>query len=363
MATGMSAFGGFAEGLTEGYKSGTALRLAQQKEERDQKAFDLEQQVKQTQLDEVNRRKAMNEQISLGMQELEDRIKGGVIGGEAEDEFGQSVGKVEYASPAEAKKSGLKFKEGTTVEKKGEQLTQTQIDRLRANVFQKARIDNKFFDEESFIKQRQLNKEIEKEGVFEAFKYFDQTGDSEKAVELYNSSGGRSLPKGSFIQKELDPDTGFATNVVYAPGPDGKPQRITSSFELQMLYMPEEYIKYGMTMGKEKFVQGQENKRLGYSEAGKDRRTAMEVGAKGNKDKEPGWIIDLQKTTIANIKDDPTKRLRAGEYEMAINEAGALARKLAAEKNLDANTAWSIATQEAYSRRGLVAPTVKTPKQ
>lgn len=258
MAAGL---GGFAQGLAGGLQAGIKTGLDMQKNEREREAFEMEKQIKQNQIDEMNRKKSMNEQIAKGMADLNARLTGGVVGGEAEDEFGQSVGKVEYSTPAEAKASGLKFKQGTAVEKKGEDLTQTEIDRMRANIFQKARIDNNFFDEEAFQRHRQLSKDIEKEGVMDAFRVFDKTQDSDKAVNAFNKAGGMQLPKGAYMKREADPETGLVTNVVYAPGADGKPQRITSSFEIQLMYMPDEMVKYAAGMSKEKFVQGSANKR------------------------------------------------------------------------------------------------------
>lgn len=264
MAAGL---GGFAQGLAGGIQSGVKLGLDMEKNKREQEAFEMEKQIKQNQIDEMNRKKTMNEQIAKDMADLNARISGGVVGGEAEDEFGTQIGGLQYSSPAAAKASGLKFKEGT--EKKADPLLQTEIDRMRANIFQKARIDNNFFDEESFQRHRQLTKDIEKEGVMDAFRVFDKTQDSDKAIGAFNKAGGMQLPKGAYMKREADPETGLVTNVVYAPGADGKPQRVTSSFEIQLMYMPEEMVKYAAGMQKEKFVQGSANKRTNAEVAGR----------------------------------------------------------------------------------------------
>jgi hypothetical protein len=327
MAIGLVGIGGFAEGLTDGYSKGTALRLAQQRDEREAKAFETDQKMKQAQLDEIERKKSYNDQVARGMAELEARLSGGTVGGVAVDEFGQEIGKLQYSSPAEAKASGLSFKEGTKIEKAPEQLTQTQIDRLRADVFQKARIDNKLYDEDSFLKNRQLNKELKKEGVFEAFELFDQTGDSDKAIEAFNKNGGRTLPKGSFMRKEVDPDTGFTTNVVYAPGADGKPQRLTSSFEMQLLYTPEKLLDYGIAMGKEKFVQGKATERVNIQEGGLDRRAKD----KNQTDRE---ISANKNQTDRDIAGNKAMQERYGElYKMYNNQVNGIYKDTFASMN------------------------------
>ena len=367
MAIGLSGIGGFAEGLTEGYSKGTALRLAQQRDEREAKAFEMDQKMKQAQVDEMERKKAYNDQVARGMAELDARLSGGTIGGVAVDEFGQELGPMQYANPAAAKASGLSFKEGTKIEKAPEQLTQTQIDRMRADVFQKARIDNKLYDEDAFLKNRQLNKELKKEGVFEAFELFDQTGDSDKAIELFNKNGNRKLPKGSFMVKETDVETGFPTNVVYAPGKDGKPQKITSSFEMQLLYTPEKMLDYGIAMTKEKFTQGKATERVNIQEAGQDRRNERTL-ANAREIKRAEIRADENKTLATTLNNrytaifrNPTSQMEADRNKRIESEVGMLTRQLM-DAGMNMQTAINAAEERVFKRYNVNTEPLQTPQ-
>lgn len=355
MAIGLSGIGGFAEGLTEGYSKGTALRLAQQRESREAQAFEADQKMKQAQLDELERKKSYNDQVARGMAEIDARLRGGAVSGVVVDEFGQELGPMQYSSPEQAKVAGLSFKEGTRIDKAPEQLTQTQVDRLRADVFQKARIDNKLYDEDTFIKNRQLNKELKKEGVFEAFELFDQTGNSDKAIEMFNKNGDRKLPKGSFMVKETDPDTGFPTNVVYAPGKDGKPQKITSSFEMQLLYTPEKMLDYGIAMKKEKFVQGSATERVNIQEAGQDRRNERTL-ANAREIKRAEIRADENKTLATTLNNrytaifrNPVSQMEADRNKRIESEVGMLSRQLM-DAGMNMQTAINTAEERVFKR-------------
>lgn len=315
MAAGLT---GFAQGLTGGFQQGFNMTLAADKNKREQELFDLQKTKIESENEEIKRKNNFRKQIAEGLAAVEETISGGVIGGEAEDEFGQSVGQVEYASPKEAKASGLKFKEGTAIQKAPEKLTQNQIDRLRAEVFQKARIDNQLMDEDAFEKQRLINKTLKKEGFKEAYEYFEETNDSEGAIDIYRKNGkNNKVPDGAFMKRDVDPDTGFETIVVYAPGQDGKPQKITSSFDFHLSNMPEELIKYGMGLKKENFTQGQENLRLGAKlssdeniAAGKNRIETAKLNQEGTK-----ALNDVMKNRFSGIFRNPIDNAEAARQK------------------------------------------------
>lgn len=260
MASGLA---GFASGLAGGLQQGFNMGMLSEKNKREAEAFALQKEKSELENDELRRKKAMQEQITRDWTALQEQIQGGVVGGEAEDEFGQPVGQVQYATPAEAKASGLKFKEGTTIQNQPKQMSNTEILKARAAIMQKARIDHGFMDEAAFERQIEINKKLKREGFEEAFQTFEETGDSSAAIDVYNKAkGGKNkAPEGSYMVKERDPMTGETDIVVYAPGPGGKPQRLTSAFEVYLASMPDKLVEYGLGMKREKFKETQANQR------------------------------------------------------------------------------------------------------
>lgn len=283
MANGLS---GFAQGLTSGLQQGYGLASSIDKDKREQEIFAMEKEKKSMELDELRRKDSMRKQIAEGLAAVETELKGGTVGGQAQDEFGTDLGNMQYSDPAAAKASGLSFKQGTAIEQAPKQYTQNQIDRMRAEVFQKARIDNGLMDEDWYEKQRKINKTLKKEGFKEAFEFFEETGDSDGAMDIYKKTGkNNKVPPGAFMKKDVDPETGFETIVVYAPDAQGKPRKITSSFDFYLADMPEELIKYGMGMKKEKYVQGESNKRTGMEVKGRVDAALISASGRDGADK------------------------------------------------------------------------------
>lgn len=356
MANGI-AIGGLAQGLSQGLNQGFSLASAIDKDKRDQELFALQKEKLEMERDEARRKKAMQDQISRGLQEIDARLTGGTIGGEATDEFGVDLGKLVYKNPTEAKASGLNFKQGTTVEQKPEQLTDNEVSRLKAAVFQKARIDHNFMDEDSFEKARKVNKELKREGFQEAYDYFAQTGDSVGALELYNKMGGQKAPAGAFMRREVDPVTGVEDIVVYAPGQGGQPQRITSRFEFHLANMPDELVKYGLNMKKEKFVQGEANKRVAMQEAGQDRRSKDKIAAdrataqeKRNQDMY-GELYKMYTTQVNGIYKDAFASMNAEQKVATQTLILQRAERLMRESNALPGAALNEAMQFTLSRQ------------
>lgn len=352
MATGL---GGLAQGLSQGFNQGFGTAMSLDKARREEEIFAIQKEKLETERDEARRKKRMQDQIATGLQAIDERLAGGVVGGEATDEFGTPIGKLVYSSPSEAKASGLKFKDDTAVKKDGEKLTDNEVSRLKAAVFQKARIDNGFMDEESFLKARKVNKELEREGFQDVYDYFSRTGDSAGAIAMYNKMGKAKAPDGAFMRREVDPVTGVEDIVVYAPGQNGQAQRLTSRFEFHLANMPEELVKYGMSMKREGFIQGQENKRTAIKEDGANTRNAntissnqaiksAELRAEENK---------LLATTLNNrftaIFRNPTTQMEADRNKVIESEVGMLARNLM-DAGMNMQTAINVAQDRVFKK-------------
>lgn len=361
-----AGIGGFASGLSQGINQGFSMATAIDKDKREQAIFELQKEKLEMERDEARRKKKMNDQVARDLQAIDERLAGGVIGGEATDEFGVDLGKLIYSSPSEAKASGLKFKEDTAVKKEGEKLTDTQISQLKAAVFQKARIDHGFMDEEAFDRARKLNKELEKEGFQDAYDYFARTGDSQGAIKLYNQSGKHQAPAGAFLKREVDPVTGVDDIVVYAPNAQGQPQKITSRFEYHLSTMPDELVKYGTAMKKEKFVQGEATKRTGMEQAGANARNSATIASnqaiKGAelRAEENKALNTALNTRFTAIFRNPVSSMEADRYKVIETETGMLARNLM-NAGMDMNTALNTAQDRVFKKYGINTQPLQNP--
>lgn len=91
---------GFAEGLGEGYNRGIQQNREEAKAQREAEAFELDKKIKLAQIDEVERKKAMQDQIKRDMQALTMNAAGGTVGGTGTDEFGTEIPGLKYNNPA-----------------------------------------------------------------------------------------------------------------------------------------------------------------------------------------------------------------------------------------------------------------------
>lgn len=307
--------GGFAEGLSEGYERGIRQNREEAKAKREAQEFELNQRIKKAQVDEIERKAAMQEQIKRDLQALNSNAQGGVTGGTGVDEFGTEIPGLQYNNPAEAKASGLKFKEGTAVEAKP--MNEWAYNRAYMDVFKKARIDNGLMDEDSWMKSMEITKKLKKEGVDDAFQTFLTTGDSNAAVQTFNDAKGGKFkaPAGTFMKREVDPKTGLVDVGIYIPGADGKPQLYTTMNQYLLMTNSDALVKHYTDMTKSKFEQGEATKRTGIETAGRIDAALITAGGKDG-----------------NSKKDRVKE-RIDKY--AVDFAGKLATNPSVSYNID----------------------------
>jgi hypothetical protein len=254
MANGV---GGFLTGLTEGFAGGSKLAMAMDQNEREkaraireQQSFDTSQKAaeqtrkltdlqiadQQRRDEEAVRKTNMQNQIKTDMTAYQAWISG---------RSDQPPASVSLVLETQKKPGGINVAGPINVNPA--ELTESQKQLLESSIFQKARIDHKFMDEESFEKQRQLTKTLTKEGVIEAFDLYDKTGDSAKAVKAFNGTGGLKGFKGMELRREINPMTGKPDVMVYGIGADGKTlEKKTSRFEMMLAMMPDKMIEYGV---------------------------------------------------------------------------------------------------------------------
>jgi len=231
MGVGLAAAGGFFEGLQEGYKSGTGLRLADEKNKREQAAFELQQERDKIELETKKREEAYQKDLRESLSKVQAEIKGGVVGGEAVDENGTSLGNMQFANQQEASNSlqsqGLRFKEGTAIEKKGLDPIEGQMriaDTLKEVAARHGKVDLKMLQE-----SRDFGRKIKAEGAVDAMKYFmTNPNDQAGARERFNKNGDVKL--GDDVQ--LGIKDGMFGPVVYGykVGPKGEKIEVFDGF-------------------------------------------------------------------------------------------------------------------------------------
>jgi hypothetical protein len=320
MAIGLSAFGGFAEGLTEGYKGGTALRLAQQKDEREAKAFDLQQESAKIDLDNKKRDAAYQQELQERMTQLNAQLKGGVVGGEAEDEFGTAIGKVQYGSAAEAeqamKTQGLRFKQGTAIETPAMDPIDFQLkaaDVLKEVAAKYGKVDLKMLKD-----SRDFGRQIQSEGAIDALKYFmTNPSDQEGAKAMFNKRGKIKL--GDDVQLGMKDGMFGPTVFGYKLGPKGEKIEVFDGFRDIILpsMSPEAYASTMASFKGTEVKEKGENVRLGA-------KLSSDENIAAGKNKIDRAKLDLDRTKAL---DDVMKNRFSGIFRNPIDNAEAARQK------------------------------------
>ena len=316
MATGL---GGFAQGFSQGFNNMAQIGLQARKDEREQAEFELNKKVKEQQIDELERKKAMSDQIKRDLQALNTNAQGGVTGGDGVDEFGTEIKGLKYANPAEAKASGLSFKEGTTTEAPA--MNEFQKNRATFEIMKKARIDHGFMDEDSWKRSMEMTKMLKKEGIEEGFSNFLTTGDSEGSLKMFNDSGSIKAPKGSFLKREVDPKTGVVDVGIYIPGKDGQPELYTTMNQYLLMTNSDALVKHYTDMKKSKFEQGEATNRTGIEVKGKIDAALISAGGKdgagGKKDRVKERIDKYAVEFAKGLTSNPNVSYNIDEFRRA----------------------------------------------
>lgn len=320
MGIGLGAIGGFAEGLTEGYKGGTALRLAQQKDERDAKAFELQQESARLDLENKKRDAEYQNELKERMAALNAELKGGVVGGEAEDEFGTAIGKVQYGSAAEAQQAmqaqGLRFKEGTVIEKKAMDPIDFQLraaDTLKEVAAKYGKVDLKMLKE-----SRDFGRQVQSEGAIDAMKYFmTNPNDQDGAKAMFNKNGKVKL--GDDVQLGMKDGMFGPTVFGYKLGPKGEKIEVFDGFRDIILpsMSPEAYASTMASFKGTEVKEKGENVRLGA-------KLASDENIAAGKNKIDRAKLDQENTKALN---DVMKNRFSGIFRNPIDNAEASRQK------------------------------------
>ena len=254
MANGV---GGFLTGLTEGFAGGSKLAMAMDQNEREKARADREEKAFKTSQDAAKQQQELaGLQIADQKRRDEEAVRKANMQAQIKDDMTAYQAWISGRSDQPPPSVALVLEPKTKPRGVGNvapvpinpaDLTESQKQLLESSIFQKARIDHKFMDEESFEKQRQLTKTLTKEGVLEAFDVYDKTGDSNKAVKAFDTTGALQGFKGMQLRREVNPMTGKPDIIVYGLGADGKTlEPKTSRFEMMLAMMPDKMVDYGV---------------------------------------------------------------------------------------------------------------------
>lgn len=284
MANGI-AVGGFAQGLSQGLNQGVGLVSQLDKNRREEEMFKLQKEKGELELAEMKKNQEYQAELAAAYKALIAQRQGGTVGGEAVDEFGTPIGKVQYSDPAAAKASGLQFKQGTTVEAKP--MDDVEFTGRMADAFMTTGYKYGKVNLEQIEKANEFNKKMDTEGLNTAVRTWLTTRDKDATVKEFNRRGKMKLDPNSVDIETVQDPTGMtpANVIVYELGPDGKRGRqILNYQEVRLAGLSNEAYSQIVAGGrKSKFEQGEANKRTGMEVAG--RIDAALIGARGDSNK------------------------------------------------------------------------------
>jgi hypothetical protein len=264
----MSAIGigNFAQGLSEGYERGMRGNRELAREQREQQQFELQQKSQQLDLEAKQRDADYQAELKERMSALNTELKGGVVGGEAEDEFGTKIGKLQYNNPVEAeqamKAQGLRFREGTAIEKKAMDPIDFQLkaaDVLKETAAKYGKVDLKMLKE-----SRDFGRQVRSEGAIDALKYFmTNPNDQQGAKDLFNKNGKIKL--GDDVQLGMKDGMFGPTVFGFKVGPKGEKIEVFDGFRDIILpsMSPEAYASTMATFKTTEVKETGDNVRLG----------------------------------------------------------------------------------------------------
>ena len=362
MANGI-AVGGFMTGLTQGLTQGYNIASSAEKDKREAEMFKLEKDRKTLELEEARKEQAYKAELADNLKKLMTNSKGGAVGGEAVDEFGVSLGRVQYADPVTAQASGLSFKQGTTVEAKPMdqvELTDKLVDTMMTTGYKYGKVSL-----EQITQAHKFRKEMEKEGVGDAVRTWLSTGDKAETAKIFNKGGKFKMdPSKVDIATEPDPSgMGPANVVVYSITPDGK--RGAKLFDFQEYRFAgisdDAYSKIVADSKSTRFKEDQATKRVGIQETNANLRNAEKVRADrdiaSNKAmrEQYGELYKMYNTQVTGIYKDTFAAMDADKRNLIAARTLQRAERLMGQGRLP-GAALDEAMQFTFREEGIIKP-------
>jgi len=258
MATGI-AVGNFAQGLSQGLKSGMDLVNTKRKADREQERYDMELPGLKLQKDINDRRLASKTQ--------------------ANEEFGA-------------------WKQANLLDPNGNPLPEDQrpsqlmVNQAYFNLLTKAELDNQAVDPESFAQRQKLGQMFKAEGIMNAVDVWNRTNDTAETLKAFNAFGKSKAPEGTTFKTVTD---AMGIQDVAIVGPDGK---MLGTFNQALFFMSADNVAKNYSESKRAiFEQGQANQRTAIS-AGAQLKSAK-INANASMDRQ--LLNDANNISVAQI--------------------------------------------------------------
>jgi hypothetical protein len=320
MAVGL---GGFMQGFAQGFTTTTKALSDMEKNK-------LEAEAAKMRIEDAKAERAYKDEIGQLYKNLAAGAEGGTIGGEAIDESGTSLGKMQFANKAEAEKSlssqGLRFKEGTTIEKAAMsplELEKQFSDGLKVIASKYGKVDL-----DMLKKSREFDKELQAEGAMEAMKYALANPDDQEGIrKIFNEKGKFKL--GDDVTVGVKQGLFGPSVYGYRLDANGNKQEVFDGFN--DIILP--------SMGAKAWSAVQaDRKKVEVEQQGETFRTGLKISSaekiaadKDGKKGEPGkQLTDLMKTRYTSFWRNPLNAAESNRQQAIEGEIGALAERLVA---------------------------------
>jgi hypothetical protein len=318
MAVGL---GGFMQGFAQGFTTTTKTLSDLEKNK-------LEAEAARMKIDEAKTEKAYKEEIGQLYKNLAAGAEGGTIGGEAVDESGVSLGKMQFANKAEAEQSlssqGLKFKEGTTIEKAGMSpldLEKQFSDGLKVIASKYGKVDL-----DMLKKSREFDKDLQAEGAMEAMKYaLSNPEDQEGIRKIFNEKGKFKL--GDDVTVGVKQGLFGPTVYGYKIDAKGNQQQVFDGFN--DIILPSMGAKAWSAVQADRAKVQVEQEGATFRE-GMKISSAEKIAAnkEGKKSEGQKGLTDLMKTRYTSFWRNPLNAAESSRQQAIEGEIGALAERL-----------------------------------
>lgn len=225
MGMGIAALGTAVGAATKGYMEGSRFRSEMEDADARRGLVKLQTEEAGLKLDEAKRQKAyLDERAKM----YEDEAAGGAAAPAATvaanpSADGSPAG-IAVPGAAPAPQAGAT---APTDVRPGTVAPSNDLARMEKIIARQQQLDLKYgkIDPIQALEGMKKFKMYQQEGVIDGLRYFEQTGDTNGAIERINATGQQKMPAGTTFQvkeEEVIPGSGVKVKNVYAVSPDGK---------------------------------------------------------------------------------------------------------------------------------------------
>lgn len=361
--------GGFAQGFSQGFNQTAQTLMAGDRNQREAEAHKAQMEKSALELEEAKKEKAYKEELALNLKDLIAQRQGGTVGGEAVDQDGNVIGKMQFKNSAEANAAlgsqGLSFKEGTVVEQKP--MDDIEFTKKLADINLTTGYKYGKVSLEQIEQARRLGKTLDKENVDEAVRTWMMTGDKTQVAKVFNKGGKYKFdPNEIEFATVKDPDGIAPDNVVaYRIGEDGQKQEVFNYQNYRFAGISDDAYAQIVNQGKitaikEKGDTFRTGAKIKSDEAIADKRIKADAGKEGSKALSD--LNDVMKNRFSGIFRNPIDNAEASRQKVIEGEVGALAERYV-RAGIGVQTAVSTAQQEVFKKYNVDTSELNDPKK